>query len=457
MRRLTERLHYLNAGNNRYWFDVRPNLRREMEERKRRFQDKEDVLPTLQERVRKMFAQGTFGGIHIFTPSGDVPDDWSLRLVVLPPDASYAKGNTGTARDRAVEIVRQRGEQPRQRQNRLIFIAADNDHVARLKDQVRMMLAWQSIVDDAREMKLVLDNLQIKNAQKSLDDAQQVVSRVARDTYRWLLAPMQEVKGGAVLPEIQWEAFPVSPTAQNLTQEIERVLRENELLITEWSPIHLRKVLLDWYWRDGKDSAQALTVWQDTSRYLYLPRLRDDGVFHQTLSAGAASEDFFGVAYGKDGEKWEGFSLGKAATTIFDDGLLLIEPKAAATYAAKVAAEKAAAQPTTGAPYPSGGGATITPANDPARPTITPVAAGKSPKKRFYATIDLDPVKAKLSFAQMVDEVVQQFTTKHNVGVRISVEIEATSPTGFDDAIQRAVRENCNVLKFKTSEFEDGE
>lgn len=27
-----------------FWFDTRPNLPREMEERKRRFQDKEDVL-----------------------------------------------------------------------------------------------------------------------------------------------------------------------------------------------------------------------------------------------------------------------------------------------------------------------------------------------------------------------------------------------------------------------------
>ncbi len=318
-----------------------------------------------------------------------------------------------------------------------------------------MLLAWQSIVDDAREMKLVLDNLQIKNAQKSLKDAQQVVMRVTRDTYRWLLAPMQEVKGGAVLPNIQWEAFPVSPTAQNLTQEVERVLRENELLITEWSPIHLRRVLVDWYWRDGKESAQALTVWQDTGRYLYLPRLRDEGVFHQTLAAGAASEDFFGISYGKDGDKWEGFSLGRATSPILDDSLLLVEPKAAAAYAAKVAAEKAAAQPEGGPPYPLGGGGTDKPANEPPAPPLHGGATSKAIRKRFYGTIDLDPVRAKLSFAQVVDEVVQQFTTKHNVAVKISVEIEATTPTSFDDATQRAVRENCTVLKFGSASFEE--
>ena len=454
LRRLTERLHYLNAGNNRYWLDVRPNLRREMEERKRRFQDKDEVLPTLQERVRKLFAQGAFGGIHVFTASGDVPDDWSLRLVVLPPDASHAKGNTGTARDRALEILRNRGDQPRQRQNRLIFLAPDNDHVARLKDQVRVMLAWQSIVDDAREMKLVLDNLQIRNAQKSLEDTQQILNRIMRDTYRWLLAPMQEVKSGTVLPDIQWEAFAVSPTAQNLTQEIERVLRENELLITEWSPVHLRKVLVDWYWRDGKDSVQALTAWQDTGRYLYLPRLRDDGVFHQTLAAGAASEDFFGISYGKDGEKWEGFSLGRATSPILDGALLLVEPKTAAAYAKKIAEQKAAASTAGSSQYP-----TDSAAKTGAEQTIVPAGSGgaKVVNTRFYGALKVDPVRAKVLFVQVVDEVVQQFTIKHDVAVEISIEIRAMSLKGFDESTQRAVRENCAVLKFSTNEFESGE
>ena len=29
-----------------------------------------------------------FGGTHVFTASSDIPDDWQLRLVVLPPDAA---------------------------------------------------------------------------------------------------------------------------------------------------------------------------------------------------------------------------------------------------------------------------------------------------------------------------------------------------------------------------------
>ena len=41
------------------------------------------------------------------------------------------------------------------------------------------------------------------------------------------------------------------------------------------------------------------------------------------------------------------------------------------------------------------------------------------------------------------------------VSLRISVEIEAELPTGFDEGVQRAVRENCDQLKFKNRSFED--
>ena len=43
------------------------------------------------------------------------------------------------------------------------------------------------------------------------------------------------------------------------------------------------------------------------------------------------------------------------------------------------------------------------------------------------------------------------------VQVKIAIEIQAESPTGFDDGLQRTVKENCNVLRFKNAEFEEGE
>jgi hypothetical protein len=59
-----------------------------------------------------------------------------------------------------------------------------------------------------------------------------------------------------------------------------------------------------------------------------------------------------------------------------------------------------------------------------------------------------------MDFATIMDEVVQHFTAKLGVDVKISVEIQAQSEEGFDEALQRIVRENCNVLKFGAAEFE---
>ncbi len=460
LRRLSERLHYLNHANNRFWLDTRPNLRREMEERKRRFQDKEDVFPTIRDRVQRSFASGVFGGTHIFTGSGDVPDDWALRLVVLPPDAAFSKNGQGPAIERATEILKKRGDQPRFKQNRLIFVAADYDSVSRLKDHVRSYLAWRSIVGDYKDNRIVLDNLMANQAQASLEQAEETVRRMVRETYKWLLAPVQEARPGKGLSEVMWEHFPLNPGAQNWSQEIERVLKENELLISEWAPIHLAKVLKDWFWKDETKDVSALNAWQQSCQQLYLPRLKDDAVFQNTMAAGAESRDFFGFAQGKEEGRYAGFSYGKRTSLIMDSSLLIIEPRAAAAYmeALRVSEEASRAKATEfgagGTSIGTAGGGPTTRTEDSAKGGYRVGTPGQA-KKQFYGAIELDPILAKKQFADLVDEVVQQFTVRPGVKVKIAVEIQAECGTGFDDGLQRAVKENCNVLKFKNAEFEE--
>src|SRR5581483_4512048 len=61
LNRLVDRLHYLHPSGEksdettRFWFDTRANLRREMEDRKRRFDDATDVRKTVEDVVKKVF------------------------------------------------------------------------------------------------------------------------------------------------------------------------------------------------------------------------------------------------------------------------------------------------------------------------------------------------------------------------------------------------------------------
>jgi predicted AAA+ superfamily ATPase len=464
LRRLGDRLHYLNQANNRFWLDTRPNLRREMEERKRRFNDKEDVFPVIQDRVQRGFASGVFGGIHVFTNSSDVPDDWSLRLVVLPPDSSFSKSGQSHAIERATEILKKRGEQPRFKQNRLIFVAADYDSVGRLKDHVRSYLAWRSIVADYKDNRIVLDNLMAKQASASLEQADETLRRMIRETYKWLLAPMQEAMPGKGLSDLKWEAFQLNSGAQNWASEIERVLRENELLITQWAPIHLAKVLKDWFWKEASTDVTALNVWQQSCQQLYLPRLKDDSVFQSTLAAGSDSREFFGFAQGKSSDRYIGFSFGRQQSPIVDSSLLLIEPAAAARYVEQVQATELATRAKAGSDGRSidthaGSPEVVVTSGGGTSDQTTPVAPPeKQPAKAvFHGSLELDPFMAKKQFADVVDEVIQQFTMRPGVTVKISIDIQASLSSGFPSDLQRAVNENCRVLKFRNADFEEAE
>jgi predicted AAA+ superfamily ATPase len=117
LKRLRDRLHYLYAEEDRLWFDTKPNLRREMESRKQKLSDKDHVQPLLRDYVRRVFGNNhCFAGIHVFTPSADVPDDYGIgpRLVVLPINqACYSKDANNQAFAAAEQILRFRGDQPR--------------------------------------------------------------------------------------------------------------------------------------------------------------------------------------------------------------------------------------------------------------------------------------------------------------------------------------------------------
>jgi len=258
-----------------FWFDTRANLRREMEDRKKRFEDK----------------------------------------------------------------TRTNGSKPRYRGNRLIFLAPDHGTILRFRDCIRTALAWASIVDDVAQGRLNIDQLQKKQADKELQLAADVLPRAARECYKWLLCPAQQSPTDAK-PAV--EAFPLNTAGSALGSEIERVCVENELVITTWSPIHLRTSLKTLYWKADKPACGALAFWEDTQRYCYLPRLKTRDVLAQAIIKGAASKDFFGTAYAQIGATFEGFKLGDPNVQLDDTllhSILVSDPNATVNVTVEIGAE----------------------------------------------------------------------------------------------------------------------
>ena len=135
---------------------------------------------------------------------------------------------------------------------------------------------------------------------------------------------------------------------------------------------------------------------------------------------------------------------------VLDEASVLVERGAAAEYRERTKPTPAVDPvPGPGPVSPPVGPGSKHPTGDPHVPSAGAV------KNQFYATVDVDAVTAKLKFAEIVDEIVEQFTAKLGVEVSISVEIQAKSREGFDEGLQRSVKENCNVLRFNSSEFDN--
>lgn len=453
LNRLADQLHYMSFSGDkahdstRFWFDTRAGLRREMEDRKKRFDDKNEVRNRMSEVVKKLIAGATFfDGSHVFTPHSDVPDDSALRLVVLPPEQFYAREETRLAADAVLDYSRSNGAKPRYRGNRLLFLAADHGVLARLRDCIRVALAWNSIVEDVGAMRLVLDNLQAEQAKKELKGAEEVLPRVARECYKWLLCLFQDDPAGK--PSV--EALPLNTAGAALGQEIERVCIDNEWVIATWSPIHLRTKLQTLYWKPDKPAIKAADFWEDTLRYIYLPRLKDRGVLGQAIVKGAGTRDFFGTAYGQTGEVYEGFRFGDSNVQ-FDDTLLLIEPEAAKAYEAAHPPVQPGPPPAIAPPGPQTPPPGLTPPGQtgPA-PEPSPVPKAKS----FFGSAEITPSTAKMRLVQIAEEIISQLSADPNSNVKVTIEIAAEFPQGAPDQIKRAVSENASSLGFKIKSWE---
>lgn len=463
LNKLTDSLHYLSSSGDktldstRFWFDTRANLRREMEERKKRFEDKNEVRGRMATVIKSLVGNVSFfDGVHVFTPHTDVPDDSALRLVVLAPENFYVREEPRLAHEAVMEYVRQHGTTPRYRGNRLIFLAPDHGALARLRDCIRSALAWNSIVEDVTQNRLVLDNLQAGQAKTELKNAEDVLPRSAREAYKWLLCPGQAKPTD---PKPTVEAIPLNTGGSVISAEIERTCLDNEWIIQTWSPVHLRTKLIELYWKADKTACGAMAFWEDTLRYLYLPRLKNKEVLAQAIIKGAGSRDFYGTAYGQHEGKYDGFKLGDSNVQ-FDDTLLLIEPGVAAAYQAANQPKPTASTPAaTASTTEIGTASRETPQPyrlDPpvAGSSTPPTAPAPAKSKSFHANISIKPSMAKMKLVQVAEEIIALLAVDPNAEVKVSLEIQATFPNGVPDQTKRAVSENSKTLGFNLQEWE---
>jgi hypothetical protein len=193
-----------------------------------------------------------------------------------------------------------------------------------------------------------------------------------------------------------------------------------------------------------------MAFWDDTMRYLYLPRLKSREVLEQAIIKGAASRDFFGTAYGHHEGKFDGFKLGDGNVQL-DETLLLIEPEAASAYEAALAPVTPAGPTSTG---PTLADPTF-PLTEQTPPDLNPVSPAPTPKPRaFHGHVAINASTAKMRLVQVADEIIALLGADPNAEVKVAVEIQVNFPAGASEQIKRAVTENARTLNFKNADWE---
>jgi predicted AAA+ superfamily ATPase len=448
LRRLTEELSYLYSDSTRYWFDTRVGLTRMASDRAAQFERKpslveDEIVRRLRELVRKERAD--FAGVHVAPPdSADVPDEAACRLVILSPGTPHrARSDDSPARAAAQEILERRGNAARLARNMLVFMAADSERLIELQQALRSWLAWTSIQQD--EDQLDLSATQKRQVGAQVQKMEETVGARMMETYCHLLVPSQDGAG-----PIQWTTTRLQGNG-GLVARAARKLRNEQQLITEWSPALLRMELDRWLWKD-QPHISVKQLWDYLCQYLYLSRLKDEQVLLAAIRSGAGSltwTDFFAYAAAvhEDGH-YVGLTAGALPHVTLDAASLLVKPDVARRQRESEVESLAGTytrDEDEGVPGKEGGveGATRRPATLP-----------ESVLRRFHGRVELDPLRLGRQAGQIAEVVVAPLSGLVGARVTITLEVQVEVPDGIPEDRVRNVTEDCNTLKFTSHGFE---
>lgn len=445
---------YSDANGNRFWYDTRPTLRKVAEDRAQMVKDS-DALFEVEDRLKRLRKVDPFVGIHVCPASTlDVPDDQSLRLVVLSPAAKHrGRATESEALKLAAETLTGRGTTPRTYKNMVVFAAADASYYPQILAAAKQYLAWDSIKADRESLNL--DVVQTRETEQSTRRADESLDVKIQEAYSWLLYPRIDLLSGSM--DIEWEVEHVAGGGESIVAKMARKLLSDEAAIQTWAPALLKMELDRVLWKDS-DHIQVKQLWEYLCSYCYLPRLSGYGVLEDAIKRGLGSREYFGIAAGFSDGRYMELSLGEAKAFV-NSSDLLVKPAVAQAQidADAVDARAAAERAATDAGTQDDGGFYVE-FGDTTTETYTNADGGIStaattevtfvPKRRkttFHMASKLDNTRVNRGIQNIMDEVVSQLNAI-GANVELTFEVRARVDDGIPPETVRAVSENCSTL-----------
>lgn len=462
---LTTSLAYLytNPSNDRYWYDTRPTLRKTVEDRATQIPLSEVELE-IERRLRNLRRERPFSGIHICPHSSlDIPDEQSVRLVILQPSDVYRQSiANNTAMTAVNDYLNNRGNSPRIYRNMLAFVAPDQELMSSLQETVKRYLAWKSIKEDSEDLNL--DAVQNRETQNNLDRYNDTVEVQLRETYCWLLVPY--IDKNIDLKTIIWDITRISGGNEGIVTKAAKRMIQNEQIIDKWAPILLRMELDNLLWKEA-DNISIKQLWEYLSSYCYLPRLANEGVLLDTIQAGLDSDEYFAYASGFDGTRYIGLKYNQYVVDVERSGYLVKLNVARKQIAEEGEAKRreetmhldSSASVTTRSSssenmeiisYPVHGNEFTESA------PVQEIEFIEKPKNtRFYMSAQLDVTRIGRDVQRLVEEVISHLISVEGAQVELTLDVNVIAPNGMSTQTVRTVSENCQTLRVQTFGFED--
>lgn len=444
---------YTNPSGDRFWYDTRPTLRKTVEDRATQIPASE-VEYEIERRLRGLKKEAPFAGLHVCPASSlDVPDDQSVRLVILRPDDEYkATTPDSPAMGAVVDTLNNRGTTPRIYRNMLAFIAPDHDLMASLKQEVKRYLAWKSIKEDSEDLNL--DAAQNRETDNNLRRSNQTVDARIAEAYCWLLVPY--IDKAVDMKTIVWDAVRISGGTENIVLKAAKKMLQNETVIPQWAPALLLMELDGVLWRES-DHIAIKKLWEYLCTYCYLPRLANETVLADAIRDGLNSTRYFAVASAFDGARYIDLRLNQPLSIVERSGYLVKVSVAQEQLAEEAANTQRTETGGGGQPFP--GGAGDDDGGNTADPPPGPGDGGPSPQApkhtRFYMSAPLDTTRIGRDVQKLVEEVISHLTSADGARVTVSLELNVTAPDGLSHQVVRTVSENCRTLKVPSFGFDD--
>lgn len=443
LRRLTNQAKFMHSDLGRYWYSMAASLNRIATDKAAQIEAAlVDVTidAELSKYVNSLADRGHFDAVQVApASSAEVPDEaGGVRAVVLGVAHPHHGRDGSEALVEAKDILTQRGSTPRVYRNMLVFIAADSKQLDNLKDAVRAALAWSEIVRDTERLNLTQSDSALAKAK--LTEANETVKTRLKEAWCYLHYPAQE----SAQADVEWVSGKI-PAQDGLLTRASKKLVAEEGVLTELGPTRLDRDLQKYIW-NGKPHLSLRDLREYLSRYVYLPRLKNQEVLIKAVYAAVSGMLPGPFAYAERWDETSGTYLGLAierasnAVVVIDSDSLIVKPDVAEAHRPKPATPDPIGEPVSGEPEKPGeeslGGS----------PAPTPQSERKP--TRFSGSVLISPDRPARDIHQVVEAIVEQLTTLPGCSVKLRLEIDADVPSGLDRAKVRTLIENATTLGF---------